>query len=57
MTDNDSLTIAVVGDVHDQWDATGDRRALEMIGADLVLFVGDFGNEAVDLVQDRKSVV
>lgn len=51
MTDNCSLTIAVVGDVHDQWDVAGDRRALEIIGADLVLFVGDFGNEAVDLVR------
>lgn len=45
------LKIAIVGDIHDQWDPVGDRRALEIIGADLVLFVGDFGNEAVDLVQ------
>ncbi|MEB3226254.1 MAG: TIGR04168 family protein [Synechococcus sp.] len=44
------ITIAVVGDVHDQWDATGDCLSLEILGADLVLFVGDFGNEAVDLV-------
>lgn len=45
------LTVAIVGDVHDQWDPDGDRRALEIIGADLVLFVGDFGNEAVELVR------
>ncbi|WP_234991328.1 metallophosphoesterase [Synechococcus sp. 7002] len=51
MIDNCSLTIAVVGDVHDQWDAVGDRQALEILGVDLVLFVGDFGNEAVKLVQ------
>ncbi|WP_030006817.1 TIGR04168 family protein [Picosynechococcus sp. NKBG042902] len=51
MIDNRSLTIAVVGDVHDQWDAVGDRQALEILGVDLVLFVGDFGNEAVKLVQ------
>ncbi|MGB2925203.1 MAG: TIGR04168 family protein [Limnothrix sp.] len=46
-----SFKVAIVGDIHDQWDAVGDRHALEIIGADLVLFVGDFGNEAVDLVQ------
>ncbi|BAW97692.1 hypothetical protein NIES970_26470 [[Synechococcus] sp. NIES-970] len=45
------ITIAVVGDVHDQWDPLGDRLSLEILGVDLVLFVGDFGNEAVGLVQ------
>ncbi len=44
------LKIAIVGDIHDQWDEGGDRRALELLGVDCVLFVGDFGNEAVDLV-------
>ncbi|MGI0488001.1 TIGR04168 family protein [Pantanalinema rosaneae CENA516] len=44
------LTIAVVGDVHDQWDAD-DERALQQLGVDLVLLVGDFGNEAVDVVR------
>lgn len=45
-----SLTIAVVGDVHDQWEAE-DEIALHELGADLVLFVGDFGNEAVEVVR------
>jgi uncharacterized protein (TIGR04168 family) len=45
-----SLTIAVVGDVHDQWEAE-DEVALYELGVDLVLFVGDFGNEAVELVR------
>ncbi|NEO27300.1 MAG: TIGR04168 family protein [Kamptonema sp. SIO4C4] len=45
------ISIAVVGDVHDQWEAE-DRFALEHLGFDLVLFVGDFGNEAVDVVRD-----
>lgn len=44
------LTIAVVGDVHDLWDAE-DEAALQNLGVDLVLLVGDFGNEAVSVVQ------
>lgn len=47
---NRPLTIAVVGDVHDQWEST-DSEALEALGVDLALFVGDFGNEAVGVVQ------
>jgi uncharacterized protein (TIGR04168 family) len=43
-------TIAVVGDVHDLWEAE-DEVALRHLGVDLVLLVGDFGNEAVDLVR------
>ncbi|MGJ3250647.1 MAG: TIGR04168 family protein [Elainellaceae cyanobacterium] len=46
-----SLTIAVVGDVHNDWDATEDEAALRHLGVDLVLLVGDFGNEAVDVVR------
>lgn len=45
-----ACTIAVVGDVHDLWDAE-DEVALRHLGVDLVLLVGDFGNEAVDLVK------
>ena len=45
-----SLTVAVVGDVHDQWEAE-DEAALQHLGIDLVLLVGDFGNEAVDVVR------
>lgn len=42
--------IAVVGDVHDLWDE-GDRAALHQLAVDLVLLVGDFGNEAVEVVR------
>ncbi len=45
-----SLTIAVVGDVHDHWD-DNDERALWQLGVDLVLLVGDFGNESVEVVR------
>ncbi|MGP0129542.1 MAG: TIGR04168 family protein [cyanobacterium endosymbiont of Rhopalodia musculus] len=44
------LTIAVVGDIHGQWEED-DNLALENLGVDLVLFVGDFGNEAVSIVR------
>lgn len=44
------VRVAVVGDVHDQWDAVKDRRALEELKPDLVLFTGDFGDENVELV-------
>ncbi|NJL36524.1 MAG: TIGR04168 family protein [Leptolyngbyaceae cyanobacterium SM1_4_3] len=44
------LTIAVIGDVHDCWDAD-DGLALKHLGVDLVLLVGDFGNESVEVVR------
>lgn len=44
------ITIAVIGDVHDLWDAE-DEVALKSLGVDLVLFVGDFGNESVEVVR------
>lgn len=46
----DRLLIAVIGDVHDRWEAQ-DNLALEYLGVDLALFVGDFGNESVDIVR------
>ncbi|MGK7928743.1 MAG: TIGR04168 family protein [Spirulina sp.] len=45
------IKIAVVGDIHDQWEAE-DRMALKHLGIDLVLFVGDFGNEAIAIVRE-----
>ncbi|HEY9620635.1 MAG TPA: TIGR04168 family protein [Crinalium sp.] len=44
------LTIAIVGDVHDAWDSQ-DEIALKKLGARLVLLVGDFGNESVEVVR------
>jgi uncharacterized protein (TIGR04168 family) len=43
------IRIAIVGDVHDQWE-DADEIALRHLEIDLVLFVGDFGNETVELV-------
>ncbi|MBW4693345.1 MAG: TIGR04168 family protein [Lyngbya sp. HA4199-MV5] len=45
-----TITIAVIGDVHDRWDAE-DAIALKHLGVDLVLLVGDFGNESVGVVR------
>lgn len=45
-----SLTITIVGDIHEQWDV-GDHLALDCLQPDLVLFVGDIGNEAVTIVE------
>ncbi|MEC4817719.1 MAG: TIGR04168 family protein [Scytonema sp. PMC 1069.18] len=45
-----TIKIAVVGDIHDQWEEE-DGIALKHLGVDLVLFVGDFGNESVEVVK------
>ncbi|MEO1464990.1 MAG: TIGR04168 family protein [Cyanobacteria bacterium J06633_1] len=50
-----AITVAIVGDVHNQWSAT-DNLALEHLNVDLALFVGDFGNEAVEVVRQIASV-
>ncbi len=44
------LKIAAIGDIHEQWEAA-DALALQHLGVDLLLFVGDFGNEAVEVVR------
>jgi uncharacterized protein (TIGR04168 family) len=50
-----SVKIAVVGDIHDSWDADSEA-ALASLGADIAVFVGDFGNENVDIVRQIASV-
>ena len=52
---HEPITIAVVGDIHDHWE-TDDNTALQQLGVDLVLFVGDFGNESVDIVRTIASL-
>ncbi|MEM9092880.1 MAG: TIGR04168 family protein [Cyanobacteria bacterium P01_F01_bin.53] len=49
------VKIAVIGDVHDLWELT-DNAALEHLNIDLALFVGDYGNEAVDVVRRIAAV-
>lgn len=45
-----SSTLLVVGDVHNQW-GDEDETAVEFVDPDMVIFVGDIGNEDVDLVR------
>ncbi|MGH2412913.1 MAG: TIGR04168 family protein, partial [Microcystaceae cyanobacterium] len=45
-----TIQIAVVGDIHDRWEED-DNLSLEHLGIDLALFVGDFGNESVEIVR------
>lgn len=45
------LKIAIIGDIHDLWNEY-DKEALEFLGVDLVLFVGDIGNESIPLVKN-----
>ena len=47
---DETTVIAVVGDIHDQWEAA-DGTTLQKLGIDLALFVGDYGNESVDVVK------
>jgi uncharacterized protein (TIGR04168 family) len=50
-----SVKIAVVGDVHDAWDSQ-DEAALKHLGIDLVLLIGDFGNESIEVVRSIASL-
>ncbi|HEY9637830.1 MAG TPA: TIGR04168 family protein [Coleofasciculaceae cyanobacterium] len=52
---NNLVKIAVVGDIHDLWEDE-DAIALHKLGVDLVLFVGDFGNESVEVVRKIASI-
>ncbi|MTJ54956.1 TIGR04168 family protein [Anabaena sp. UHCC 0253] len=54
-TQSKPVKIAVIGDVHDQWEEE-DGIALQHLGVDLVLFVGDFGNESVEVVKAIASL-
>lgn len=47
---NNQIKIAVIGDIHEQWN-NQDEEALHSLGVDLVLFVGDIGNESVNLIK------
>ena len=55
MNSEKNVKIAVVGDVHDLWNEY-DHLALEFLEVDLVLFVGDFGNESLSIVEDIAAI-
>ncbi|MBE9222648.1 TIGR04168 family protein [Cyanobacterium stanieri LEGE 03274] len=43
------IKVAVIGDIHDQWNSL-DHQILKFLEVDLVLLVGDFGNESLEVV-------
>ncbi|MEL6555342.1 MAG: TIGR04168 family protein [Cyanobacteria bacterium J06621_11] len=49
------VKIAVIGDIHDLWELD-DNAALKHLEVDLAIFVGDYGNEAVEVVQRIAAV-
>lgn len=51
-----SVKLVLVGDVHHQWDAK-DAIALKSLQPDIALFVGDFGEDVVELVQTIKQQI
>ncbi|GAB4815730.1 hypothetical protein N2152v2_002776 [Parachlorella kessleri] len=56
------IRLAIVGDVHGQWDADSEA-ALDSLAADVAVFLGDFGEEDVEIIQriagvrHRKAVI
>jgi len=50
-----TVKIAVIGDIHDLWELE-DNAALEHLAVDLAIFVGDYGNESVDVVRRIAAV-
>jgi uncharacterized protein (TIGR04168 family) len=50
-----TIKIAVIGDVHEHWNEY-DTEALEFLAVDLMLFVGDFGNESVKVIEDIAKI-
>ncbi|MEM6451079.1 MAG: TIGR04168 family protein [Cyanobacteria bacterium P01_D01_bin.105] len=49
------VKIAVIGDIHDLWELE-DNAALKHLNVDLALFLGDYGNEAVDVARRIAAV-
>ena len=49
------IKIAVVGDIHDLWELK-DNAALSHLNVDLAMFLGDYGNEAVEIVRRIAAV-
>ena len=48
------VTLSVIGDVHGAWSEE-DAAALEYLNPDVVVLVGDIGNEDADLIQEIRD--
>ncbi|KAL0042361.1 hypothetical protein WJX77_010062 [Trebouxia sp. C0004] len=55
-SDSGSVRLVLIGDVHHRWSEQ-DVIALKYLKPDVALFVGDFGEEVVELVQTIKQQV
>ena len=51
-----TVRLVLIGDVHNHWEQD-DVKALTHLQPDIALFVGDFGEEVVDLVHSVKQQV
>jgi len=54
--DSGSVRLVLIGDVHHQWSEQ-DVITLKHLQPDVALFVGDFGEEVVELVQTIQQQV
>lgn len=43
------IRLAIIGDVHGDWDNTKDGEALQSLGCDAAVFVGDINNGQLSL--------
>ena len=43
------IRLAIIGDVHGDWDTTEDGEALKSLGCDAAVFVGDFNEGQLPL--------
>ncbi|CAI5481600.1 unnamed protein product [Closterium sp. Yama58-4] len=50
------LRIVIIGDVHGMWHPWRDLASLKLLKPDIILFVGDFGEEQVQLVRQVAAV-
>mmetsp|Transcript_9255 Transcript_9255/g.16311 ORF Transcript_9255/g.16311 Transcript_9255/m.16311 type:complete len:432 (+) Transcript_9255:36-1331(+) len=48
--------LVIIGDVHGAWSATADLAALKLLNPSMCIFLGDFGNEDVELVSQVASL-
>ena len=45
------IRVVIVGDVHGDWHSDEDEAALELLRPDATIFLGDFGEERLDIVK------
>ncbi|CAK0779720.1 hypothetical protein CVIRNUC_004834 [Coccomyxa viridis] len=51
-----AVRLAIIGDVHGDWDSSEDGQALQALNCDAAVFVGDFNEEDIPLVHEIAAV-